>query len=76
MYLDDVIAQYESLGLPPTSGCTDSEILSLEQQLGLVLPAAYSEFLRWGGRDAGPIFGDLKTIPLNSSLICRRLRTN
>ncbi|MFL5807563.1 MAG: SMI1/KNR4 family protein [Roseiflexaceae bacterium] len=60
MYLDHTIAQYESLGLPPTSGCTDAEVLSLEQHMDQTLPAAYREFLGWAGHDAGPIFSDLE----------------
>jgi hypothetical protein len=66
MYLDDIIAQYDSLGLPLTSGCTDDEIQSIEQHLDLILPAAYREFLRWAGHDAGPIFSDLEDYTYNN----------
>jgi hypothetical protein len=60
MYLDAIIAQYESLDLPPPMGCSDAEIYALEQRINHSLPAAYREFLRWAGHDASTIFTDLE----------------
>lgn len=49
--------------------CTEQEISSLEEELGLSLPAAYKEFLLWGGHNTGRIwegsdccFEDLKIL--------------
>lgn len=36
---------------PPAKGCSPAEIRSLQNQLGVVLPAAYVEFLLWMGKD-------------------------
>jgi len=60
MYLDAIIAQYESLDLASPMGCTDAESHALEQRINHPLPAAYREFLRWAGHDAGAIFTDLE----------------
>jgi len=36
-------------------GCSDDEIREIERQLKLSLPEAYKEFLRWMGKDGGPV---------------------
>lgn len=51
---------------PEPLGCSEREVARLEGDLGVVLPAAFKEFLVWMGKDAvGPLqgterfFGDL-----------------
>lgn len=58
MYLDKVITMYESLGLSPTIGCTETEVQLLEQRIGHTIPAAYREFLLWAGQEADSLFSE------------------
>lgn len=56
MYLDNFKVQFAKLSLAfrkKLSPCTEKEISSLEEHLGLSLPLAYKEFLLWGGHSAG-----------------------
>lgn len=56
MYLDNLKAQLAELNLVDSdefSPCTEEEVSSLEQQLGMPLPDAYKEFLLWMGHGAG-----------------------
>lgn len=59
MYLNKAQQRYQTYAfghkLRPIKGCTDSDIADLEDALRLELPAAYVEFLRWMGHDAGDL---------------------
>jgi hypothetical protein len=41
-------------------GCTENEIISLEQSFGLLLPIAYKDFLRVLGHSAGAFWRDVE----------------
>ena len=59
MYLDRFKARFQELGrvkkryAKRVLSCTEKQVRSLEKQCGLSLPAAYKEFLLWGGIQAG-----------------------
>ena len=56
MYLDAIKREFAtSSGIAPEDivGCTDEEVRRLEDQLGVHVPAAYREWLRWMGHRAG-----------------------
>ncbi len=56
MYLDRVKQQIKALKLALPDellACKENEIIGLERQLGISLPAAYQEFLLWIGHGAG-----------------------
>jgi hypothetical protein len=59
MLMDDTVAafvaRYKAMGLKGTPA-TPQEVTALEQQLGVVFPAAYKAFLFILGRDGGPDF--------------------
>ncbi|OWR32304.1 SMI1/KNR4 family protein [Saccharibacillus sp. O23] len=40
----------------PLAGCTEEEILKLEDRIGLKLPGIYKEFLSAAGRESGRLF--------------------
>jgi SMI1 / KNR4 family (SUKH-1) len=56
LYLEPIKQRLIALNLVNQNelmGCTQKEILQLEQQLGVKLPTAYQEFLRIMGKGAG-----------------------
>lgn len=58
MYLDSLksrIAKSPQFHSVTFVGCSDDEIQEIERQLKLSFPEAYKEFLRWMGKDGGPI---------------------
>lgn len=57
MYLDSIIQRLKEQGheFRAFQACTEQEIHSLEQELGIQLPAAYREFLLLMGHDGGDV---------------------
>jgi SMI1/KNR4 family protein SUKH-1 len=56
MYLEKVKKRFKELNLispDEIEPCTEEDVHKLEQHLGIILPAAYKEFLYWMGRGAG-----------------------
>lgn len=56
MYLDNFhshFVQLQEYFPEKVKPCTEEQVLSLEKLCGLLLPAAYKEFLLWGGIWAG-----------------------
>ncbi len=56
MYLDEVKKRWEELHIVRAEKilpCTEDEVGTLEQQIGISLPGAYKEFLLWMGHRAG-----------------------
>lgn len=56
MYLDNLKVRFAELNIVRSDEllpCTEEEVRSLEQQLGISLPDAYKEFLLWMGHGAG-----------------------
>ena len=51
----EFVSRYEALGLDGTPAAPD-EVKTLERELGVVFPAAYTAFLLILGRDGGPDF--------------------
>jgi hypothetical protein len=56
MYLDKVQQIYRELELSQGIPVPPEKVDELEQELGLIFPAAYREFLLWVGEDSGDIF--------------------
>ena len=58
-YLSDVIEFHETFVQPykgKPNGCSDSEIIGLENYFGFQFPLAYKEYLKFMGRDFNGIF--------------------
>ncbi len=56
MYLDNLKARLVELGFVSSNEllpCTEEEVSSIEQKLGIFLPDAYKEFLLWMGHGSG-----------------------
>lgn len=56
MYLDAIRRKFEAssgIARKDIIGCTEEEVHRLEEQLGIHVPAAYREWLRWMGHGAG-----------------------
>lgn len=58
MYLNKLKKVVENLcSIPPESiqSYTEAEVTYLEQEMGLMFPAAYKEFLLWCGKKLGRV---------------------
>ncbi|QDT65251.1 SMI1/KNR4 family protein [Calycomorphotria hydatis] len=62
MYWDQVRSRLIQSGLASKNdiiGCSEGDLASLEQRVGLTLPSSYKEFMREFGRGAGKFFDDV-----------------
>lgn len=55
-FLDPALQRFKQTQLARMTPCPPSRILKLERQIGTRFPAAYREFLQWGGEDCGDLF--------------------